>query len=380
MVVEKTKWNNTYRSLMRISQAVTILSAGVLVLIISSCAALIKPPEAPPEAAVEPGDPFMGDWEGSWVTDMGDPRPIVAQVIALGNGQYRANLLPEFDRRYSSVPMVEGQRSGTAVRFSGEINPSNWGGSGIVAIQGQIEAETFTGSSTGDVVSTMEMKKVIRLSPTLEKEPPAGAIVLFDGTNLDEWVHPVRPQEETGGAYQIKPAGWKLIDGAMEVVPKSRDIVTKKKFTDFELHVEFRTPFMPAARGQGRGNSGVYLQGRYEVQVLDSYGLEGMDNECGGIYQVSRPRVNMCAPPLQWQTYDITFRAPRFDEGGNKTENARLTVLHNGVKIHDNIEIPEPTGSARDRVGEDVSQPGGISLQEHGNRVQYRNIWVLELP
>jgi len=124
----------------------------------------------------------------------------------------------------------------------------------------------------------------------------------------------------------------------------------------------------------------VYLQGRYEVQVVDSYGLEGLDNECGGIYKVAMPLVNMCAPPLQWQTYDITFYAPRFDENGSKTENARLTVLHNGVKIHDDIEIPELTGWAGDRVDDNVSQPGGISLQEHPGRVQYRNIWVLELP
>lgn len=166
----------------------------------------------------------------------------------------------------------------------------------------------------------------------------------------------------------------------MEVVPGTGDIMSRKKFTDFELHLEFRTPFMPAARGQGRGNSGVYLQGRYEVQVLDSYGLEGRDNECGGIYKVGAPLVNMCAPPLQWQTYDMTFYAPRFDEDGSKTENARLTVLHNGVKIHNDIEIPEPTGAAWDRVDDNLSQPGGIALQDHGNPVQYRNIWVLELP
>jgi hypothetical protein len=153
--------------------------------------------------------------------------------------------------------------------------------------------------------------------------------------------------------------------------------VSQQKFTDFELHVEFRTPFMPTATGQKRGNSGVYLQGRYEVQVLDSYGLEGLDDECGGIYKVAAPLVNMCAPPLQWQTYDITFHAPRFDEDSNKTENARLTVLHNGVKIHNNLEVPGPTGGPLDQ---NVYEPGGIFLQEHGNRVQYRNIWVLESP
>lgn len=372
MAIRETKQSRAYRFLSRGGRILPVVSAGLFVLIFASCAALVKKEVVPAEAAIWVVDPFMGDWEGSYVLDTGETGQIVAQVIALGNGQYGANLLPAFDRRYPSVPFLEGQRSGTVVRFSGEIDPGNWGGSGIVAIQGQIEGDTFAGSFTGDAVGTVEMKKVVRLSPTLGKEPPAGAVVLFDGKNFDQWVH--------AGKNEGRPVQWQLLDGAMEVVPGTPDIVSKQKFTDFELHVEFRTPFMPDSSRQERGNSGVYLQGRYEVQVLDSYGLEGSDSECGGVYKVAAPMVNMCAPSMQWQTYDITFQAPRFDENGNKTENARLTVLHNGVKIHDNIEIPEPTGSARDRVGEDVSQPGGISLQEHGSRVQYRNIWLVELP
>ena len=120
----------------------------------------------------------------------------------------------------------------------------------------------------------------------------------------------------------------------------------------------------------------MYLQGRYEVQVLDSYGLEGMDNECGGIYKVGRPLVNMCAPPMQWQTYDITFYAPRFDSAGVKTKDACVTIIHNGVTIHENLEIPKSTGGALDS---NVDEPGGIYLQDHGNPVQFRNIWLVEL-
>ena len=146
--------------------------------------------------------------------------------------------------------------------------------------------------------------------------------------------------------------------------------------SNFKRHIEFKTPFMPKARGQGRGNSGVYLQNRYEVQVLDSYGLAGLDNECGGIYKVGRPRVNMCAPPEQWQSYDMTFRAPVYDNEGKKTDKARLTVVHNGVIIHDDIELPGPTGGALDNL---ESEPGGVYLQDHGNPVQYRNIWLAEL-
>ena len=362
-------------------KTIIVMATCLSALVLLSCAGFKRPPEAPPKAAVEPLDPLSGDWQGSWVSDDGETGSVVAQVIALGNGRYRANLLPEFDKRYDSVPAVEGQRSGDAVSFKGEMDPINWGEYGYLALEGHIEGETFAGSFKGDTVGTFEMQKVERLSPTLGQEPPEGAVVLFDGTNLDEWVHPVRHEGETGGAYQTKPATWKLVaEGAMEVVPGTPDIVSQQKFTDFELHVEFRTPFLPTVIGADRGNSGVYLQGRYEVQVLDSYGLEGLDYECGGIYEVGAPLVNMCAPPLQWQTYDMTFFAPHFDKEGNKTENARLTVLHNGVKIHDNIEIPELTGSANDRIDDDISQPGGIVLQEHDSRVQYRNIWVMELP
>jgi len=173
-----------------------------------------------------------------------------------------------------------------------------------------------------------------------------------------------------------KKVKWRIVDGAMEVKAGTGSIVTKRKFKDFKLHIEFRTPFMPDARGQGRGNSGVYLQGRYEVQVLDSYGLEGKDNECGGIYKVGAPLVNMCLPPGQWQTYDMTFRAPRFNAAGEKTGNAVVTVKHNGVTIHDERPIPGPTGGALDN---NAAEPGGIYLQDHGNPVQFRNVWVVEL-
>jgi hypothetical protein len=208
------------------------------------------------------------------------------------------------------------------------------------------------------------MEKVIRVSPTIGEKPPAGAIVLFDGRNFKQWKHT--------GKSEGEPIQWKLLkNGAMEVRKGKGSIVTRKKFNDFKLHVEFRTPFMPDARGQGRGNSGVYLQERYEVQVLDSYGLEGKDNECGGIYKIGEPSVNMCAPPTQWQTYDITFYAPGADRN-----SAQVTVVHNGVTIHDELQLPKPTGGA---LNKDVSKPGGIYLQDHGNPVQYRNIWLVEL-
>jgi len=195
--------------------------------------------------------------------------------------------------------------------------------------------------------------------------PPSGAVALFDGKNLDQWVTRNDPK---------KPAAWKLVDGgAMQV--QGGDIITKEKFDGaFHLHVEFRVPYMPKATGQGRGNSGVYVQGRYEVQVLDSYGLDSKDNDCGGIYGVAKPLVNACKAPTVWQSYDIEFHSPVFKDG-KKTEPARISVLHNGIKIHDDVKITKDNTTAG--LGGEPSSPGPILLQDHGNPVQFRNIWLL---
>jgi len=227
----------------------------------------------------------------------------------------------------------------------------------------------IAGRTTMSEAESFQLTRQNRLSPALGAKPPAGAIILFDGTSMGAWQRRDVNQRSTA-------VGWKMVNDFMEVTPGTGDIVTKRPFTDFRTHLEFRTPFMPGARGQARGNSGVYLQGRYEVQVLDSYGLTGEDNECGGIYKVAAPRVNMCAPPGQWQSYDITFHAPRFDGSRNKIKDAEVTVLHNGVIIHENLVVPGPTGGSMDN---DIHLPGGILLQDHGNLVQYRNIWLVEL-
>ena len=201
--------------------------------------------------------------------------------------------------------------------------------------------------------------------------PPSGAVVLFDGKSFDGWTH-------RDGKTAVK---WKLLDlekgGKVMQVTRATDIISKEKFDgNFKLHVEFRVPYEPKNSGQGRGNSGVYLQGRYEVQVLDSYGIaKPGEGDCGGIYGIAKPKVNACKAPSIWQTYDIEFKSPECKDG-KKVKNGRITVLHNGVKIHDNVEITKDVTTAG--LASDVCKPGPILLQDHGNPVQFRNIWLVK--
>ncbi|MDR3402380.1 MAG: DUF1080 domain-containing protein [Chthoniobacter sp.] len=265
-----------------------------------------------------------------------------AQVIALGAGKFHivgwGKGLPGVAENAEKKIEVDAQRDGDKALFEG----SGW--------KGKIEAGQLIGTS--DEGRTLELRHIVRESPTLGAKPPTGATVLFDGTNADAW---------TNGHMDDR----KLLAGGTKSV---------QKFGDFTLHVEFRTPFKPTARGQARGNSGVYLQDRYEVQVLDSFGLNGESNECGGIYHEVKPRLNACFPPLSWQTYDIDFEAAHFDADGKKTKNAMATVRHNGILVHDHVEIPGPTGGGQP----EKAAPGPIQLQGHGNPVFFRNIWIVE--
>lgn len=293
-----------------------------------------------PKAA---GDTYkiQGEYTGNFDLGDGNEQKFALQVIALGDAKYHGIAY------FGGLP-GDGWDGFTKLEADGEEKD------GVVTLKAA-EGEAVIEGDTAKIQSADgqelgSLKKTERKSPTLGAKPPEGAVVLFDGTNADEW------------------EGGKVVDGLL-----AAGALSKKKFQDFSLHLEFRTPFMPKAKGQARGNSGVYLQDRYEVQVLDSFGLEGLDNECGGIYSFKAPTDNMCYPPLAWQTYDVDFTAARYD-GDEKVKDAMVTVTHNGVVIHEDLELPNESPG---RQGEGAD-PAGIYLQNHGNPVVYRNIWVVE--
>ncbi len=296
--------------------------------------------------ATKPDDDFFlqGEYAGSLGIRDGDCGETGLQVIALGDGDFHA------------------------VEYAGGLPGSGWDGmsrrtydgrvtaSGVAELTGEgrilavRRSQVVVKEASGKTLGTLE--KTLRRSQTLGERPPQGARVLFSGRDAR---HFARGDVTTDHL---------LVAGAE----------TQQPFGDFTMHLEFRAPYMPQARGQGRGNSGVYIQGRYEVQILDSFGLEGTNNECGSLYKQRAPLVNMSFPPLAWQTYDIVFTAPRFNATGRKTSNARVTVRHNGVVVQNNVEITAKTGAG----AAEGPDPLPIKLQDHGNPVHFRNIWIVE--
>lgn len=300
----------------------------------------------------EQGDPFVGNYVGRWSEEEEIDPDITAQIMALGDDRYRIRLAAKIDMRAPVKADIEAESKGGVIQFDNGH------------YRGEIRNGRITGAR-GSGKATFSMQRQELVSGSLGAKAPAHATVLFDGTDLSKW---------------DKPESWDIVDGVMQVRPGTGDLRTVQKFKDAYLHIEFRLPHMPKQRGQARGNSGVFLQENYEVQMLDSFSLEGYYDECGGIYKVAGPKVNACRPPLQWQTYDITYRAPRFDAAGNVTENPRLTVYHNGVLIHNDQEIWWITGwKEEDRKAPHESEPRSIRLQDHGNYIQFRNIWIIDM-
>jgi hypothetical protein len=266
---------------------------------------------------------------------------MAVQVVALGAGKFDAYFLT------GGLPGDGWDRSKARVKIFGELTGNSvfFKNDDISAVLKDSKV-TVTQGAVSSILTRVERK-----SPTLNSKAPEGALVLFDGKNADQW------------------HGGKIKDGLLLHGTKS-----KEKFQNYHLHLEFMTPYRPYDRGQKRGNSGVYHQSRYETQVLDSFALEGQWNEAGGIYRIAKPRLNMCFPPLQWQTYDVDFTAAQY-ENAKKIKNASMTVKLNGVIIHENVELPKSTTASPLK---ESPEPGPIYLQNHGNPVFYKNIWIIK--
>ncbi len=320
------------------SKSITILVTPGLCLVMALSALAADPAKADPDFAIQ------GEYVGNIRTREGIEK-FGVQIVALGDGKFRGvgycGGLPGAGWDKSEKHVTERKLNGGSLTFKTEKGPI-----AVTICDGQIKVCTARGRALGT------LKKVCRKSPTLGAKPTKGAVVLFDGTSAEKFEN-----------------GRMTDDGLLMQGARS-----KQKFGSFKMHLEFRTPYQPHARGQGRGNSGFYAQGRYEVQILDSFGLEGRDNECGGIYSVGPPAVNMCLPPLTWQTYDIDYTAAEYEDG-KKVRNASITVRHNGVLIHKNQELPHATTASPLGEGPEL---GPVFLQDHGNPVRYRNIWVVE--
>ena len=320
------------------------LSAMAICLLLNvTMVAFARGPEyTDPESA---GEEFaiQGEYVGDLATEDGRVR-LGAQVVSEGNGTFQVSFLvgglPGDGWNRSERHAATGQLKDGAVVMKGER--------GAAEIRdGKITVNAGQASGT--------LKRVVRKSSTLGQPPPDGAIVLFDGTTAEHF-----------------KGGRRTDDGLL--MPGCTSLA---EFGDCQLHLEFQLPFEPLDRGQGRGNSGIYVQGRYEVQMLDSFGLEGKHNECGGVYEVRDPDLNMCYPPLSWQTYDIDFTAAKYDDTGQLTAPPRITVRHNGVLIHNDIVLPG-SRSTRAAPRQPGPEPGPIYLQDHGSPVRYRNIWVVQ--
>lgn len=273
--------------------------------------------------------------------------PLGAQLVALGGGKFDAYILE------GGLPGLGWSKTKGRTKLTGTLEEGLVTFAEIKGTSALLEENHLTIQRAGK--DSIKLPRIARQSPTLDAKPPKGATVLFDGKNTDQWN---KGQMENG-------------------LLRSTGTTSIPKFKSYQLHLEFRTPYKPTARGQGRGNSGVYFGGRWETQVLDSFGLDGKMNECGGIYSIAEPSVNMCLPPLTWQTYDVEFTAAKFDAEGKRSAWPRMTVKLNGVTIHKNQELNKDLTTAAPAKGPLRDEARPVFLQNHGNPVFFRNIWVL---
>jgi hypothetical protein len=299
---------------------------------------------------------FQGEYLGATRSACGHCEPCGLQVVALGKSNFQAVLYQ------GGLPGGGWWTGMTKQEFKGQRD-----GESLLLVSDDAAHRIEISKSTATVQTVHrppspareqvqaigQLIRVERRSQTLGAAPPCGAIVLFDGKHTDHWK---KGRMTDDGLLMV---------GTETVVP----------FENFYLHVEFQLPYMPNARGQGRANSGVYIQSRYEVQVLDSFGLKGENNEAAGLYKFKAPDANLCFPPLVWQTYDIEFQSARFDpETNQKTCPATISVWHNGVLVQNRVQLANKTGGG----AAEGPQPLPTKLQDHGNPVRFRNIWLLD--
>jgi len=301
-------------------------------------------------ASAATADSFMGEYTGTFFADSRVQMPATANVVAEDSNKWR--IMIDAGDGKDSIELY-GNLAGSRVHIAYPSGGYEWRG-GIQ--DGRLSVRSAYGQH-------IELEKVVRKSPNEGLKPPASAVVLLPYK---------KGAKPSLGAWTNQ--NWKALDsGAMQVNKGTN--ATKERFGDIKhFHIEFKLPLEPRNRGQGRGNSGVYFCGTYEVQVLDSFGLVHTSGDCGGLYNLKRADVNACLPPETWQTYDIEFRAPRLNDDGTIKENARITVRHNGVTIHHDVEIPRPTANPKAKQ----RTTGPILLQDHGHPVQYRNIWLVK--
>ncbi len=334
--------------------AVATTTAGYTVTAEQSVSAAVPQPAA---AALDEAT-VQGLYEGSF-SENGNTERIEARLVACGKGTYKLFIRQPLEAKQQRIKaQLDGKAEGQAINLTGNTSAGPWSAvyrQGLLSGTGTIDASGKPGK--------FELRRVVRTSPTLGAAPPQGAIVLLDGKNFDALT---KGRLRDGSEQQ-----WQVGEDGGVLIPRG-GMRTKAQFAgSFKLHVEFKCPLRPEARGQGRGNSGVYLPNGDEIQVLDSFGMTTYKGGgCGGLYAYKDPDAFdefslASAPPLQWQTFDIEYRVQQKD--GKPMGKPRVTVWHNGIKIHDDVEVNH------------AAKVGGIFFQDHGNPVEYRNIWLLPL-
>lgn len=299
---------------------------------------------------------FTGEYTGTYYPDRVKTLEAKAMVVPVGDSVYRILVSANGEDGVEGTQVeIYGAEEGNELLLFARSGGYGWGG--------EIRGEHL--SIRTAYHQHFELDKTERHSSTERAEPPENALVLLpykDGEKPDisAWTNDQ----------------WEALDsGAMRVKKGAGNTKTKQEFTDIEkLHIEFKLPVEQNSSGQGRGNSGVFLNGNYEVQILDSFGVIPTSGDCGGIYNLASPMKNVALPPGAWQTFDISFKTPQMQEDGTVTQLPRITVLFNGVKVHDDLEIPYSTYA--DQKGH-IAQ-GSIELQDHGHLVEFRNIWVVQ--